>query len=145
MKHTTGKSQQGFTKVKSCLTNLTTFFNKVTCLVDVGQAVDIVCLDFSKAFDVVPPGETGALWSRQVVCVGSILGPKLFHSFISDLDDGIKCTLLKFAGDTKLSREVDTSEGRATLQGDLDRLEEQANKNLTEFNKDKCKVEKHNP
>jgi len=39
-------------------------------------------------------------------------------------------------------------EGRATLQEDLNRLEESANKNLMKFNKDKCKVlhlEKHNP
>ncbi|PKU43585.1 reverse hypothetical protein [Limosa lapponica baueri] len=66
----------------------------------------------------------------------------LFNVFISDLDDGIKCTC---ADDTKLSGEV---EGRATLQEDLDRLEEWANKNLMKFKKDKCKVlhlGKHNP
>ncbi|PKU37421.1 rna-directed dna polymerase from mobile element jockey-like [Limosa lapponica baueri] len=72
----------------------------------------------------------------------------LFNIFISDLDDGIKCTLMNFADDTKLSGKVDTLEGRATLWEDLDRLEERANKNLMEFNKDKCKVlhlGKYNP
>ena len=70
----------------------------------------------------------------------------LFNTFISDLDNGIKCSLMKF--DTKLSGEVDTSEGRAAPQGDLERLEEWANKNLMKFNKGKCKVlhlGKHNP
>ena len=47
------------------------------------------------------------------------------------------CTLLKFADDTKL---VDASEKRATVQEDLDRLEEWTNKNFMKFSKDKCKV-----
>ena len=53
MKHVIGKSQHGFSKGKSCLTNLIAFYNKITCSVDVGRAVDIVHLDFSKAFDPV--------------------------------------------------------------------------------------------
>ncbi|PKU45074.1 rna-directed dna polymerase from mobile element jockey-like [Limosa lapponica baueri] len=64
----------------------------------------------------------------------------LFNIFIRDLDDGIKYTLMKFADDSKLSGKVDTSEERATLQEDLDRLEERANKNLMKFNKEKFKV-----
>lgn len=52
-KKTIGRSQHGFTKGKSCLTNLISFYNDMTSLMDEGRAVDIVYLDFSKAFDTV--------------------------------------------------------------------------------------------
>ena len=39
-------------KGQSCLTNLI-FYVQVTCLVDEGKAVDVVCLGFSKAFESV--------------------------------------------------------------------------------------------
>ncbi|GAB0176867.1 mitochondrial enolase superfamily member 1 [Grus japonensis] len=46
-------SQHGFMKGRSCLTNLISFCDKVICLVDEGKAVNVVYLDFSKAFDAI--------------------------------------------------------------------------------------------
>ena len=46
-------SQHGFMKGRSCFTNLISFDDKVTHLVDEGKAVHVVYLDFSKAFGTV--------------------------------------------------------------------------------------------
>ena len=40
--------------MRSCLTNLLDFFNEVYILYDNTKAVDIIYLDFQKAFDKVP-------------------------------------------------------------------------------------------
>ena len=47
-------SQHGFRKGRSCLTNLLDFMEVVTRYLDEGQPVDLVYLDFAKAFDKVP-------------------------------------------------------------------------------------------
>ena len=46
--------QYGFLKARSCLTNFLCFLEEITKWVDDGSPVDVVYLDYQKAFDNVP-------------------------------------------------------------------------------------------
>jgi len=70
-------SQHGFVTGRSFLTSLISFYDQMTCLVDDGKSVNIVCLDFSKAFNTIShysPGEAGSLWHKQVNSAGCSTG-----------------------------------------------------------------------
>lgn len=64
---------------------------------------------------------------------GSILGQIVFHIFINDLEEGIKCILRQPA--TKLGRCVYLLEGRKALQSNLERLDQWVEADWMRFNK----------
>ncbi|TRZ22966.1 hypothetical protein HGM15179_004166 [Zosterops borbonicus] len=104
---------------------------------DEGKAVDIVYLDFSKAFHTVSHSNLLAFHGLDRGTPHWLLGPDLFDTFINYLDKGFKFTLSQFTDDTKLGRSADLLEGRRTLQGDLDqdRLDQWAKANCMRPNK----------
>ena len=128
--------QHGFLKARSCLANLLCCLEEITKWVGDGSPVDVVYLDFQKAFDKVSHqkcllklkahgiGNDVINWKSVLSGVpqASVLGPILFLLYINDLEDDISSKVLKFADDTKVFRKVTNVTDKHSLQDDLDQL-----------------------
>lgn len=143
--------------------NLISFCDRVTHLVNLGEPVSVIILDFSKPFDAISSKDfsgqnvqhtTGSLvgtksysvWgntrlvSTSGILQGFILSPLLFYIFINDLDAGLEGILSQFANSTKLGRAVDSLEDREALQRGLSKSERWTITNRMKFPNSKCLV-----
>ena len=71
---------------------------------------------------------------------GTVLGPLLFLIYINDISAQLKSPVRLFTDDSVVYREISSIEDTHTLQQDLFRLQEWANKWQMSFNVAKCKV-----
>ena len=71
---------------------------------------------------------------------GNVLGPLLFVIYINDLPDVVSSSVLLFADDTKIFRQVATKDDALELQKDIDALSKWSEAWLLKFNTKKCHV-----
>ncbi|KAK4815666.1 LOW QUALITY PROTEIN: hypothetical protein QYF61_005412 [Mycteria americana] len=148
-------SQHGFMTGRSCLTNLIFFNDKVTCLVDEGKAVDVVYLDFSKAFDTVSHSilleklAAHGLDGCTLRWVKNWLDGRAQRVVVN----GVKSSWwpvtsgVQYWGQFCLmslsiiwTKGLSAPSGRKALQRVLDKLDRWAGASCMRFNKAKCKV-----
>ena len=144
------------------------FLEEITKWVDDGSQVDVIYLDFQKAFDKVPHqrlilqlkshgmGNRIINWIEQwlkdrrhrVVVDGEVSswkpvlmpqGSILSLIYINDLEEVVPGNILKFADDTKLFRKVKEIGDKQTVQDDIDKLVKWSEKWQMLFNFGKCK------
>jgi ribonuclease P/MRP protein subunit RPP40 len=146
--------QFGFMSGRSTALQLLHVLESWTEALDNGDTVDCVYMDFQKAFDTVPhnrlvsklisygiKGET-LRWvkdflsgrKQQVMVNGKT-------SNWADVTSGIpQGSVYLFADDTKIYSIIKSPEDIATLQTDLDHLNDWSNKWLLKFHPEKCKL-----
>ena len=129
-------SQHGFRSGRSCLSQLLSHFDRITRLLEDGAAVDVIYLDFAKAFDKVDIGVL--LRKLKGVPQGSVLGPLFFLVLIGDIDSNIATSFISsFADDTRAGHPYLSPQDAKLLQEDLNSIYQWAKDNNMEFNSDK--------
>uniref|UniRef100_A0A803JLL9 Reverse transcriptase domain-containing protein n=1 Tax=Xenopus tropicalis TaxID=8364 RepID=A0A803JLL9_XENTR len=158
--------QHGFMRNRSWQTNLVTFYEEVSKNLNAGMAVNVIYLDFAKAFDTVPH-------RRLIIKLRNIgLGHNICNCIENWLKDRLQRVVLKahfligpvllveyrrgqspwsfvfnlFINDlavgieTKLCKTISPMQDVSALQSDLTKLENLAANWKMWFNVDKCKV-----
>ena len=161
-------SQHGFRKNRSCETQLITTIHDLATRLNSGEQVDVLFLDFSKAFDKVPHNRLlhkldyyDLEWIKQFlvgrtqqvvienklsdltpvtsgVPQGSVLGPLLFLLFINDLPRSIDSVVKLYADDVLMYRSIKDPSDHQALQNDLNKLAHWSTIWQMPFNLTKC-------
>jgi hypothetical protein len=145
----------GFRSGHSCETQLLTTIEDISRTLDMGKQVDMMILDFSKAFDTVPHRrllmkldhdgirDHTHEWIRQwlttrkqrVVLDGEAssevhvdLGPLMYLLYVNDIGEGVNSEVKLFADDCLLYRTIASESDTKQLQEDLSKMTEWSNK-----------------
>jgi len=71
---------------------------------------------------------------------GSVLGPVLVDTFVSDPEEVAELTVLRFAAHSETVGAISKLGSRVAVQGDRDRVKERADRSLMKLIKDRCKI-----
>ena len=149
--------QFGFIKGRSMVLQLLNVIDPWTKALHKGESIDVVYLDFMKAFDtihhkrlidkfklpcLVNVNGTHSEWANITSDIpqGSVLGLILFVLYINDLPENIVSKIYIFADETKIFKTITSPNDQHTLQNDLDYLTSWSSKWLLRFHPDKCNL-----
>ena len=133
--------QHGFRKGMSCETQLIEALHDCTEIMNQGQGqIDVILLDFSKAFDTVPHQRLLHKLNSYGIRNHTLNWINAFLLYINDIENNLTSKIRLFADDSALYRKIDTLADSHSLQQDILRLQDWADKWQMKFNIKKCKL-----